>query len=79
MEVIDEVPAPVKRNDYSAIAAAYNGMAIGQAVTMPRVYNITLFRNTLARHGLSVEDAQVFQRAKACFILRKSEAVMTLV
>lgn len=76
MEVIDAVPTPVKRHDYKAIAKAYNKMPVGKALKMPRVYNITLFRKTLAGYGLKEADANIFQRNNACFIERKSEALM---
>jgi hypothetical protein len=76
MEVIDEVPAPVRRQDYPAISKAYNEMPVGKALKLPRVYNVTLFRKTLTRHGLEDTDAAVFQRGNACFIQRKTETLM---
>lgn len=79
MEVLDtleEVPAPSKRYDYAAIAKAYNSMDVGRALRLERVYNITSFRQTLERRGVTGEDAQVYQRGNHCFIKRLTDTEM---
>jgi len=76
IEVDQDAPTPVKRNDYGVIADRYNEIEVGQALRMSKVYNITLFRRTLARFGLSPADTSVYQRGGHCFIQKKSETQM---
>ena len=70
-------PKPRNFIDYRAIADKYNSLPVGGQLSIPAVYNITLFRRILANHwGLSTEDVRAFQAEGRCHMKRLSEAEM---
>lgn len=71
-----DAPAPVKRIDYVTLASAYNALEVGEVIKIGKVYNTTLFRQSLLRRGLGDGDVYVYQRKGACFITRKSQTLM---
>ena len=53
--------SPLHLLDYAKIAKNYNSLAIGGAVVMDKVYNITSFKAALARRGVTVNvDFQAY-------------------
>ena len=71
-----DAPAPVKRIDYVELAQHYNALEVGKSLKLGRVYNTTLFRQSLQRRGLADSDVDVYQRKGSCYITRKSETLM---
>lgn len=71
-----DAPAPVKRIDYVELAQHYNALEVGKSLKLGRVYNTTLFRQSLLRRGLGEGDVHVYQRRGSCYITRKSETLM---
>lgn len=69
-------PSPTNRIDYAEVVDIYNKTYVGGKFRMPKVYNVTLFRNNLLRRGLTAEDICVYQRGGHCYIQRLSETVM---
>jgi hypothetical protein len=74
---VEDLPAPTKWLDYDEIATLYNTIAIGQAVKIKKVYNVTLFRQAIERRGLSSADVHIYQRG-SCYIERKSDTPMQM-
>lgn len=81
MKPVTEVqtPKPHKATlDYAGLADMYNARAIGDGVAMPKVYNITLFRKTLAGKGLVPDvDFTAFTKDGETVVKRLSAAVMS--
>lgn len=69
-------PSPVNRIDYAEVADVYNKTFVGGKFRLPKVYNVTLFRNNLLRRGLTPQDIAVYQRGNHCYIQRLTDAVM---
>ena len=70
-------PRPREFIDYQAIAREYNQLRIGGRLIRKSVYNITLFKQILARRGLTSSDVRVFQAAGSCYMERVTSAVMS--
>lgn len=64
--------------DYTKLAELYNALEIGGAVEMDLVYNITNFKEALARRGLVQQtDVNAFTLNGKTLVKRLSQAVMT--
>ncbi|CAD5377404.1 hypothetical protein OF001_U20331 [Pseudomonas sp. OF001] len=77
VEIVEgTAPAPHNRIDYAEIVDVFNKTYVGGKFRIPKVYNVTLFRNNLLRRGLTADDISVYQRGDHCYIQRLSDAVM---
>lgn len=78
IEIVEgAAPDPHNRIDYAEIVDVFNKTYVGGKVRIPRVYNVTLFRNSLLRRGLTAADISVYQRGAHCYIQRLTDAVMS--
>lgn len=77
IEIVEGIaPAPQNRIDYAEIVDVFNKTYVGGKFRIPKVYNVTLFRNTLLRRGLTAKDIAVYQRGDHCYVQRLTDAVM---
>jgi len=79
MKVVpEEGRSPRTSIDYGKLAELYNALEIGGAVEMDPVYNITLFKDALARRGLvNLEDFSAFNKDGRTLVKRLTQAAMT--
>lgn len=80
MKVVTKEDAQKEREriDYSAIADFYNRLQIGEALQIEPVYNITLFRQRLAKRGVEADkDFEAFGKNGKTLVKRLSAARMS--
>lgn len=81
MIIVDEQDVPASKEqtntqiDYERIAKVFNKMRPGQAMKLPKVYNITSFRRNLARRA-PPSAFEAYHREGHCYVKRLSEVGM---
>lgn len=73
---VEEDRGPQNRIDYAELVDIYNKTYVTGKIRIPKVYNVTLFRKSLLRRGLTEKDLAVWQRGQHCYIQRLTDAVM---
>lgn len=79
MEYANPKKQPSKLFDYAELARLYNQAELGASVKLDeRAYNITLFRKSVARRGVTPnEDFKVFNSGGDTYVQRLTIRTMT--
>lgn len=81
MKIVPNVGARPKERkpiDYDRIADFYNACDVEDAVEIPKVYNVTLFKKSLASHGITSDvDFYAFNKDGKTYVQRLTTVKMS--